>query len=113
MQDIDPDLVLFERSHLHRTPSSLFVLVVVAVAWCVVVRMVVKCWGRVDNFDIVYCRERQPCKRAAESHQVVGGCPVPKRRGDVCVRMWGAGPRTLNREPRSEKLKLKRVIGLL
>ena len=44
VQDIDPDLVLFERSQLHRTPSSLFVLVVVAVAWCVVVRMVVKCW---------------------------------------------------------------------
>ena len=32
---------------------------------------VVKCWeGWVDNFDLVYCREREPCKRAAESHQV-------------------------------------------
>ena len=58
VQDIDPDLVLFERSHLHRTPSSFFVLAVVAVAWCVVVRMVVKRWEGVDNFDFGYCRER-------------------------------------------------------
>ena len=43
---------------------------VVVVVWCVVVRRVVKCWeGWVDNFDLVYCREREPCKRAAESHQ--------------------------------------------
>ena len=45
----------------------------VVVVWCVVVRMVVKCWeGWVDNFHIVYCREREPSKRAAESHQVEG-----------------------------------------
>ena len=82
------------------------------------VRSCINAVGWVGNFDLVYCRERQPCKRAAESHQAFDRVldvvkDVPASGDPVAQGCSRAAVQPKAEKPKPRNLKLKRVIGLL